>query len=539
MRHQHQHETPATKAKPLIGGVWFDKAEGNKENSGDIPGAISLDDFFAHQLVVQVKNPEIAIETLTDISPMQSDISPIPHLITPDSTPSAAAQSRSLVGGWIPPSTEDEVSLSSTSLMGAGYVNDQQSVSTKLSYGGMEYSEDERSIRQERQQQKESLLNIMPTTSRARYLLDRQDDASESTAGDEHSSVFSDAYFRRNPILPPSSLLPPGGSPSRSSIASGSPYRSPRSPLGFLSGMDTTTTEAEIYEDVTFDSTFDSASDMDAPHFFEDGDSSTSTPPPSPPRNGTQSPLSWSAYNKERGRTLAQRLLSSMRTTDDAPESPTLTSPSLEESPLPKKKHFLQHSHNYLRRKNLQKDFTLVDATVKETVFSQLTPLPPPSDSSSAQTSLADDSEHSEHSSSTTLSPMFPKLPSCESLYELARADADEHDDYVGDPYLDVVDTTAPAHLPDGLAGRKSPSDIASAWKKGVEALKLLRLRLLLATSRSDKEDGTMPTVTVEGIQVPNYQAHVQQSVDKYRRDVLKVSDEAYQLLLRNDEKKV
>jgi hypothetical protein len=146
------------------------------------------------------------------------------------------------------------------------------------------------------------------------------------------------------------------------------------------------------------------------------------------------------------------------------------------------------------------------------------------------------DSEHSSERSTHSTT---------ESLYDSAdEGDITHHFEEAAkelEPFFDALTEATPI-LPVGFISRASSEDISSELglgSRGLKAVQKLRKMMQQAAENggADVSASTddVPTFTIDGIEVQNYQGHIQRSVASYRRNTLKVSDEVYANMLKED----
>ena len=511
---------------------------------------------------------------------------------------------------------DDLASLESASLFGAGYAEGDQSFAT-TTRSFMEYSADADEVsRGEVARSPPSLfgdtINMQPARSHyllEQYLLEHESD-SESIISDQASFLAeNDAYFEQHPITPVSLTGTTAGAESRADYDD-----DVRQILDcdddFRQILDCT--DSEVYYEDDEESTIY----PDGPLFEDDLSMSDGFCQDQDPRK--KSELDWSAYNQERGRFLAQRLISKARVNDDVEpktaSTPKTPSTIASEGPYPdepeQKKPFIRNP--FARRKRLDMDYDIVDATIKDVVPPLQTPNLNDSNSCLADSghSLAD-SEHSPERStpSSYRNNLRSDSLSSGTLSELANeGDTDDFNDETDeeDPFFNVLKGSAVSSippkgllrrataeevisqilpkgfndetndenplfdvlkepavssilprgllrrataeeaisqiLPKGLLRRATVEEVISQIKVGSNgwtAVRQLR-ELLVEASQSSAycsagpAEDVAPFFAIQGIEVRNYQACVQRSVANYRRNALKVSDEAYEEMLKD-----
>jgi hypothetical protein len=455
---------------------------------------------------------------------------------------------RSLVGGSfaLSPADDDTSSLSSTSLMGAGYTEgDQSSVVTKQSL--MDYSEDDRSTDQgswgaasNHSNMRGDILTVPP--SRSQYLLERELD-SESLYSEQSSiSGDGDAYFKLHPAVPLSLLGAQIDDVDESLLATDddTDHSDPRvrDVFGAANLLELVSSDTEIYEDFGDDS----SSGFDP--LFEDNNSSDDegswkVQVTNSPAKSVQE--SKDNFYQSRGRDVAQMLLSQARKGEgghDAvrtlPNTPTTEASASSPSPEPQKANAIQSflKHPFLRRKQRRltdKDYFVVDARLP--LQQTISPI-------RRRSTSGESFDDSELSSEELSSERSTHSATSESLYD----SADEGDvmnffeetKEKLEPFFDVLTEATPI-LPDGFVSRASSEDIISELGLGSQGLKAVQKLRKMMQEAENGGAADIPTFTIDGIEVKNYQGHVQRSIATYRWEILKVSDEDYTNMLKED----
>lgn len=522
---------------------------------------------------------------------------------------------RSLVGGTFPvPDTcenEDTVSVDSASLIGASFVASlgDQSVTTRSSLF-MEYSEDERSERGSR--------SVAPLTTsslghariaaesprRSLFFVERELDADTesvltsstdqaSTSADDMTS--SDAYFSRHLITPPQSMLgkrrPQNGSDGDDE--DDDDYL--ESNLEILDSSDTD----HVYEDE------DESSNnyTEEPHHETDDESTIEGSQDCSSKNNqleekvkaestmqtktaTTASLDWSTYNQERGRFLAQRLISKARQQchPDCTVSPhtpsTLASAADATSPddddddddedAVRRHALLMFRNPFLRRrrhqshgsstaqKRLDQAYLIIDATVRDEP--QVTIQTNADAAAGAAEQEATFSPSSSRSSPNEKGLVLQKSDSrASSLSDSLMDDDDDNDNDDNDANDDLEGSWNPEWstsfrrpLPQGLTRRATVEDIIDELglgSQGYAAIQQLRRELqqeqqqhccceptcsFAASASCMDPTSTVPscTISIQGILIPNYAARIQWSLSYYRRTELDLSDEMYAAMM-------
>jgi hypothetical protein len=316
---------------------------------------------------------------------------------------------------------------------------------------------------------------------------------SESSAS-EQSSLDDDIYFLQNPVEP---LLGRHDS-----------FNLERDVQDLLFDHTDASTDVEVYEDESSTSNYPTDDDRSDASSFRYG------------RKSRSELFDWSAYNQERGRYLAQRLISKARGVNGSYKpSASYTMPQMRpeySAEKNKPQPTLKAAVNLIGRRKLEKDFTVVDATVKDPVS------PPPiqkmaykfvSTSSFASSDTGESWPISEGPGSPESTDIFP---------------------YSSIPSYRLFEETV--SIPAGLAPRSTVEDIIAELKlgpPGVAALQEMNRALL----HGSFEEECIPTVLIHGIyKVPNYKLYVEHAVANFRRHVLQLSDQSFEEMLSEEQ---
>jgi hypothetical protein len=233
------------------------------------------------------------------------------------------------------------------------------------------------------------------------------------------------------------------------------------------------------------------------------------------------SSLAWDTYDQDRGRYAGQSRNHKQRNDDDAsPSTPSTVS----RSPSPSSDHhratgnskmiqsFIttkQQQPNRRRNKRLEHQYQVVDATVHQQIAL----------GSALRNTMVDSSvESSPNPSKSWMSSDDDDDHSTSSGSGWESGDSDESSNAEQQVTQDF--------LPEGLIPRTSVEDMVEELHIGSSGLAALQeLRRMLNEAASTDTDATFQ---IQGIEIPNYQAQVQQAVANYRRTTLQITDESY-----------
>jgi hypothetical protein len=412
---------------------------------------------------------------------------------------SSSKNVRSLAGGSFPApesesdddSEDDSESQSSTSLQGAGFVAGDVGSRTYMEYSG-----------------DESFGRVTPTStsllgdaevplSRSQYLLDH-DDEYESESGSISSGLTDDdAYFKYHPIAPRSMLNVPGTMKNQHDD-------------DILPGL--SSQDEAIFED---DEGAKSSSSEQQQHQGGSRHAFDTTPNTSLLLKKVSS-LAWDTYDQDRGRYAGQsRNVKQQRGASPSTPSTVSRSPSPSDNRTTSRiKSFItkQPIRRCNNKKRLESEYQVVDATIHQQIAR----------GSALRYSdhVVDSSVESESEDKSTSGDQSSTSSGSTTGWESGDSDESSNQQQV-----------QKETLPDGLIPRASVEDMLDELNIGPPGLSAIQeLRRMLKEASS-----TTPCFQIQGMEIPNYQAEVQEAVANYRRTTLKITDESYLSMLHQD----